>query len=86
MQVLLGEHVGQLKENLTKVEELRMSPDYHFGPKLKRMFSDGPNLMVQPRLFTKQTYKSNQKPGAVHSAQKLVCLKQTFQTRNFRNF
>lgn len=55
MQVLLGEHVGQLKENLTEVEDLRMSPDYRFAPKLKRMFSDGPNLMVQPSLFTKHT-------------------------------
>lgn len=59
MQVLLGEHIGQLKENLTKLEELRMSPDYCFAPKIKRMFSDGPNLLVQPSLFTKQTYKNN---------------------------
>lgn len=83
MQVSLGEHVGPSKENLTKIEKLRMSPDYHFVLKLKRVFSGGPKLMAQPSLFTKQIYKTNKKPGPAHSTQKLLCLKQTFQTRNF---
>lgn len=47
-----------VKKNLPEVEDLRTSPDYHFGPKLKRMFSDGPEFMAQPCLFTKQTHKA----------------------------
>lgn len=42
----IREHVGKFKKSITKVEKLRMSPDYHFGPKLKRVFRDGPKLMA----------------------------------------
>jgi len=67
-QVQLGEQVGQLKKNLTKAEKLRMGPDYHFGPKLKSTFNDGPKLMDQSSVFTKQIHESNKHP--VHSTHK----------------
>lgn len=63
-----------------------MIPDYLFGPKLERMFSDGLKLIARSSLFAKQTYQDNKKPGPGHSSQILNYLKKKFQARIFRNF
>lgn len=56
-----------------------MIPDYLFGPKLERMFSDGLKLFAWSSLFTKQTYLDNKKPGPGHSSQILNYLKKNFR-------
>lgn len=33
-----------------------MNPGSHFRHKLERVFSDGPKLIAEPGIFTKQTY------------------------------
>lgn len=63
-----------------------MIPDYLFGPKLERMFSDGLKLFAWSSLFTKQTYLDNKKPGPGHSSQILNYLKKKISDQNFQNF
>lgn len=80
-----GEHVGQLKKVSPKQKKLRMSPDYHFGPKLKRMFRDGPKLMAQPG-FLLNKYTKAIKPWSCSQQSKSILFKADISGQKFQEF